>query len=57
MIEFLRDSETGYVYAYRNGVLVGPVDAMNDNAPTTPSYDLWKEEKEGRNDRRSGNSK
>jgi len=41
MIEFLRDPETGYVYAYRDGELVGPVADMSEEPPAEPSQDLW----------------
>ena len=44
MIEFLRDPKTGYLYAYKDGTLVGPVNAMGENAPSKPSIDLWREE-------------
>lgn len=43
MIEILRDPETGYLYAYRDGELVGPVAAMGEEPPTKPSRDLWAE--------------
>ena len=43
MIKFLRDSETGYLYAYRDGELVGPVAAMGEEPPAEPSRDLWAE--------------
>ena len=43
MTEFLRDPETGYLYAYRNGRLIGPVAAMGDEPPAEPSHDLWAE--------------
>lgn len=43
MTEFLRDPETGYLYAYRDGKLVGPVAAMGEEPPAVPSRDLWKE--------------
>ena len=44
MVEFLRDPETGFVYAYRDGVLAGPVAAMGEEPPAEPSRDLWREE-------------
>ena len=43
MIEFLRDPRTGFLYAYKDGVLVGPVNAMGEEAPERPSVDLWRE--------------
>lgn len=43
MTEFLRDPETGYLYAYRDGELVGPVAAMGEEPPAEPSRDLWEE--------------
>lgn len=43
MTEFLRDSETGYLYVYRDGKLVGPVMAMGEKPPAKPSRDLWAE--------------
>lgn len=47
MIEFLIDPETGYLYAYRDGELVGPVNAMGEDAPAEPSRDLWAEAHNG----------
>ena len=47
MTEFLRDPETGYVYAYRDGRLVGPVPAMGEEPPADPSQDLWRREHGG----------
>ena len=41
MTEFLRDPETGYLYAYRDGKLVGPVAAMGEEPPAKPSEDLY----------------
>lgn len=43
MIEFLRDPQTGFLYAYKDGVLVGPVSAMGEESPARPSVDLWRE--------------
>lgn len=43
MIEFLLDAQTGFLYAYKDGVLVGPVNAMGEEAPARPSTDLWRE--------------
>lgn len=37
MVEFRRDPVTGHVYAYRDGRLAGPVLAMGEVAPPTPS--------------------
>lgn len=44
MTEFLRDPRTGYVYAYKDGKLVGPMQSMGDGnkVPDKPSTDLWK---------------
>ena len=47
MVEFLRDPETGYVYAYRDGRLVGPIAAMGEEPPAEPSQDLWRREHGG----------
>lgn len=44
MVELLRDPKTGYVYAYRDGRLIGPVQAMGEKPPEKPSTDLWKRE-------------
>ena len=44
MTEFLRDPKTGYVYAYKDGKLVGPMQSMGENAPQQPTEDLWKRE-------------
>lgn len=41
MIEFIRDPETGFLYAYRDGELVGPVAAMGEEPPAEPSRNLW----------------
>lgn len=43
MIEFKRDPKTGYLYAYKDGKLVGPVAAMGEEPPAEPSRDLWEE--------------
>ena len=44
MTEFLRDHETGYLYAYRDGKLIGPIVAMGEKPPAKPSCDLWERE-------------
>ena len=44
MIEFKRDPETGYLYAYRDGELIGPIAAMGENPPAEPSRDLSKDD-------------
>lgn len=44
MTEFLRDPETGFVYVYQDGELVGPIVAMGEKPPAEPSRDLWKKE-------------
>ena len=36
MIEFKRDKETGILYAYKNGKLVGPIQTMGDNIGGVP---------------------
>lgn len=45
MTEILRDPDTGVLYAYRDGKLVGPVVTMGDpsNVPPKPSRDLYAE--------------
>ena len=45
MVEFLRDPNTGILYAYKDGRVVGPIVAMGDpiNVPPTPSRDLYAE--------------
>jgi hypothetical protein len=45
VIEFLYDTDTGVLYAYKDGRLVGPVISMGDgeSVPSEPSHDLWKE--------------
>ena len=48
MTEFLRDPETGYLYAYRDGRLIGPIAAMGDDPPVKPSRDLWEERRRAR---------
>jgi len=48
MVEFLRDPETGVVYAYQDGTLIGPVFSMGDgDTPPEPSQDLWRREHGG----------
>jgi hypothetical protein len=37
MIEFRRDPVTGYLYAYRDDILVGPVAAMGEKPPAEPT--------------------
>ncbi len=32
MIEFIYDSETGVLYAYKDGVLIGPIITTGDEA-------------------------
>lgn len=46
MVEMLRDPETGVVYVYRDGQLVGPMVTMGDpsDVPAEPSQDLWRRE-------------
>jgi hypothetical protein len=43
--EFLRDPETGVLYAYKGKELVGPIVSMGDPAdvPSEPSRNLWME--------------
>ena len=45
MTEFKRDPETGILYAYKDGKLVGPIITMGDtqDVPQQPSRDLMKE--------------
>lgn len=45
MIEFLYDAGSGILYAYKDGLLVGPVTGMADpkEVPAKPTHDLWKE--------------
>ena len=44
MIELLRDPKTGFMYAYKEGNLVGAVTSIGDGnkVPDKPSTDLWK---------------
>lgn len=43
MTELIRDPGTGFVYAYNDGKLVGPIMTIGDatEAPREPSTDLW----------------
>lgn len=41
MTEFLRDPDTGLLYAYKDGELVGQIIAMGEESKPEPSTDLW----------------
>lgn len=52
MVEFIRDPETGILYAYENGRLKGPIitmgdDIIDDEIPAEPSQDLIELKREG----------
>lgn len=44
MIEFKRDKETGILYAYKDGRLVGPIQTMADVVNEIPSKQVRKTE-------------